>query len=405
MRNAAALDPRRRRRGEARRRPQAARRGAGDPRRRDPGDGPHRPHAAVDPRARRLQGAGQAARRGPRDRRRRGRARRGRLLRDRARVRARRRRPHGHRLGRRARRSASAPAGTATARCSCSTTCSGFAGPARARSSSAATRRSRPTRSPRSSRVRRRRARRAVPVERRDVPHGRQMRRRRSASTAGIDARPRDRTPLSRSHDRRRGDRSPRGRGRRRARRRGRWCGAGVHPRDGVDAWAERDAVDAGRGRLALRRRPSRRGAVRGPHRGAARGRRTLPARRRSPTTTTERGRRGCRDAARPRAVRRDAVRVRRAESDAAFTMATVPMPLEIGFYDADGTPASTALQMEPCPRHRGDVPRRTPRRAVPVRARTPAGVGVPTGATFRAELTHPACRRLDRSRAKSRST
>ena len=56
-------DPRRRGRGEARGRPQAARRDRGDPRRRDPGDGPPRPDAAVGPRARRLQGAGQAARR------------------------------------------------------------------------------------------------------------------------------------------------------------------------------------------------------------------------------------------------------------------------------------------------------------------------------------------------------
>ena len=64
--------------GEARRRPQAARRGRRDPRRRDPGDGPPRPHAAVDPLARRVPGAGQAARVGPGDRRRRGGARRGR---------------------------------------------------------------------------------------------------------------------------------------------------------------------------------------------------------------------------------------------------------------------------------------------------------------------------------------
>ena len=98
---------------------------ARDPRRRDPGDGPHRPHAAVDPRARRLQGAGQAARRRPGDRRRRGRARRGRVLRARARVRARRRGPDGHRRRSPSRRSASAPAATATARCSCATTCSG----------------------------------------------------------------------------------------------------------------------------------------------------------------------------------------------------------------------------------------------------------------------------------------
>ena len=77
-------------RGEARRRPQADRRGAGDPRHRDPGDGSHRAHAAVDPRARRLQGAGQGARRRAGAHRRRDRARRRRLLRDRARVRPRR---------------------------------------------------------------------------------------------------------------------------------------------------------------------------------------------------------------------------------------------------------------------------------------------------------------------------
>ena len=100
--NAARLDPRGRGRGEARRRPQAARRDPGDPRRRDPGDGPHRPDAAVDPRARRLQGAGQGARRRAHAHRRRGRARRRRMLRDRARVRARRRRAHDHRGRRRA---------------------------------------------------------------------------------------------------------------------------------------------------------------------------------------------------------------------------------------------------------------------------------------------------------------
>ena len=61
------------RRGQARGRPQARRRGARDPRRRDPGDGPHRPDAAVDPRLRWVQGAGQDARRSARDRRRRGR--------------------------------------------------------------------------------------------------------------------------------------------------------------------------------------------------------------------------------------------------------------------------------------------------------------------------------------------
>ena len=57
--------PRRRRRGEARGRAQAARRGAGDPRRRDPGDGPPRPHPAVGPRLRRVQGPGQASSRPP----------------------------------------------------------------------------------------------------------------------------------------------------------------------------------------------------------------------------------------------------------------------------------------------------------------------------------------------------
>ena len=97
-----AARARRRDRGEARGRPQAGRRGARDPRRRDPGDGPPRPHAPVGAPLRGLPGAGQDPRRGARDRRRRGRAGRGRVLRDRARVRARRGRPHGHRLGARA---------------------------------------------------------------------------------------------------------------------------------------------------------------------------------------------------------------------------------------------------------------------------------------------------------------
>ena len=162
-----------RRRGEARRRPQAHRRGAGDPRRRDPGDGPHRPHAAVDPRARRLQGAGQGARRGAGAHRRRDRARRGRLLRDRARVRARRGRPHDHRVGagaddRHRRRPSLRRPGARVAR------------PARlrGRGSPAAEVRARvrgvrARRDERDRAVLRRRARRHVPVERRDVPHDR----------------------------------------------------------------------------------------------------------------------------------------------------------------------------------------------------------------------------------------
>ena len=114
-----------RRRGEARGRAQAPRRGRRDPRRRDPGDGSPRPHPAVDPRARRVPGAGQAARLGPGDRRRR---------------RARWPRPAASRSCSSAcptasrgwsptpstsPRSASARAGTATGRCSCTTTCSG----------------------------------------------------------------------------------------------------------------------------------------------------------------------------------------------------------------------------------------------------------------------------------------
>ena len=39
-----------------------------------------------------------------------------------------------------------------------------------------------------------------------------------------------------------------------------------------------------------------------------------------------------------------------------AFTMSTVPVPLEIGFYAADGTPVSRS-HMKPCPRAEADCP------------------------------------------------
>ena len=41
---------------------------------------------------------------------------------------------------------------------------------------------------------------------------------------------------------------------------------------------------------------------------------------------------------------------------DGAFTMSTVPVPLEIGFYAADGTPVSRR-HMKPCPRAEADCP------------------------------------------------
>jgi hypothetical protein len=40
----------------------------------------------------------------------------------------------------------------------------------------------------------------------------------------------------------------------------------------------------------------------------------------------------------------------------ATFTMSTVPVPLEIGFYQADGTPVSRR-HMTPCPRAEADCP------------------------------------------------
>ena len=139
-------DPRRRAGGEARGRRQAPPDDRGDRRRRDPGDGPPRPHAAVGPRHGRLQGAGQAGRR---------RARRWSTTRLPSPT------PVASRSCSRAcptrwprwsptrspcPRSASAPALRATARCWCSTTCSASR-TGSARSSSAATHRSRTTRS------------------------------------------------------------------------------------------------------------------------------------------------------------------------------------------------------------------------------------------------------------------
>ena len=41
---------------------------------------------------------------------------------------------------------------------------------------------------------------------------------------------------------------------------------------------------------------------------------------------------------------------------DFGFTMSTVPVPLEIGFYAADGTPVSRR-HMKPCPRAEADCP------------------------------------------------
>jgi uncharacterized membrane protein (UPF0127 family) len=41
---------------------------------------------------------------------------------------------------------------------------------------------------------------------------------------------------------------------------------------------------------------------------------------------------------------------------DVAFTMSTVPVPLEVGFYAADGTPVSRR-HMKPCPRADSDCP------------------------------------------------
>lgn len=43
-------------------------------------------------------------------------------------------------------------------------------------------------------------------------------------------------------------------------------------------------------------------------------------------------------------------------EVNGAFTMSTVPVPLEIGFYTADGTPVSRR-HMKPCPRAEADCP------------------------------------------------
>lgn len=42
--------------------------------------------------------------------------------------------------------------------------------------------------------------------------------------------------------------------------------------------------------------------------------------------------------------------------TDTPFTMSTVPVPLEIGFYTADGTPVSRR-HMKPCPRAEADCP------------------------------------------------
>ena len=42
--------------------------------------------------------------------------------------------------------------------------------------------------------------------------------------------------------------------------------------------------------------------------------------------------------------------------TDVGFTMSTVPVPLDIGFYDADGKPVSTR-HMKPCAKVEDECP------------------------------------------------
>ena len=57
----------------------------------------------------------------------------------------------------------------------------------------------------------------------------------------------------------------------------------------------------------------------------------------------------------------------------ATFTMSTVPVPLEIGFYQPDGTPASRR-HMTPCPRAEGDCPSYSAGSSFQYAVETPSG-------------------------------
>jgi uncharacterized membrane protein (UPF0127 family) len=62
-----------------------------------------------------------------------------------------------------------------------------------------------------------------------------------------------------------------------------------------------------------------------------------------------------------------------------SFTMSTVPVPLEIGFYATNGQPVERLL-MEPCPRAENDCPIYTARRSFRYALETLTG-GLPRGA------------------------
>ena len=319
------------------------RRGAGDPRRRDPGDGSHRPHAAVDPRARRVQGAGQGARRGAGARRRRGRARRGRLLRDRARVRARRRGAHDHRVGRRPddrhrRRPALRRPGARVARPA------RLRGPehrraeVRARVRGARARRDRGDRA-----VLRRRARGHVPVERGDVPHDRSHGRRARPVRRHDAPSPSSRSSACVSPARVRDRRRPWSRWSRSA------GSCSLVVRSASDDDATRPSA------FALRR-SARAGAVRASS--TRRASRSVDdacacwSRRRTRSASQ-----GLRERARSLGPYDGMLFVFPRDTDARFTMADTPMPLDITFFAADGAPVDAHAHDAVPDRHRRDVP------------------------------------------------
>ena len=309
-----------------------------------------------------------------RARRRRGRARRGRLLRDRARVRARRGGADDHRVGpgpddRHRRRPPLRRPGARVPR------------PARLRGRLAppkfvrryADARAR-TRRPRSSgsaptcaRARSRRA--------RDVPHDRRHGRRARPLRPTTHARPSPSSTASTPMTRR-GDRG-RGRAGRRDRRRGRRCVAASARRSSTVTAASATRRPASRSRSHDARR---RGAVRGSHRGAASrsGRRCLRV---VVADTTRERVAGPARAARPRAVRRDAVRATTSTTDVRVHDVEASRCRSTSrSTTADGHAGRRrAPTMEPCPRQPRPTAPPTAERAVPLRARDRRGE-LPTG-------------------------
>ena len=119
------------------------------------------------------------------------------------------------------------------------------------------------------------------------------------------------------------------------------------------------------------RRRRARDRSVPRAHRGAARGRRSLHAH--GDRRLARRARRGAAPGRRDLGDYDGMLFVFDGATDVGFTMSTVPVPLDIGFYDADGNLVSTR-RMKPCAEVEDECPVVPIRRAVRLRARDAEG-------------------------------